>query len=106
MTISLILILSMLLHRCAHQQILGLIIDSLLVDWKRTVLSFFSSRLIRAANMSKWSNQISRIRVTVKNLRNKSKLFFFNTLLFLRASVSSRLIKDLWSDKLIGKIFC
>ena len=41
MAISLILILSMLLHRCAHQQILGLIIDSVLVDWKLTVLSFF-----------------------------------------------------------------
>ena len=31
----------------------GLTIDPVLVDWKLTVLSFFSSRFIRAANMSK-----------------------------------------------------
>ena len=72
-------------------------IDILLVDWKLAVLSFlssrficaanmstawlFSSQFIHAVNMSKWSNQICRIRVMAKNLRNKTKRFFFNALL-------------------------
>ena len=47
----------------------------------------FSSRFTRSTNMS---NQISQIRVTAKNLRNKSKLFFVQFFShFLRASVAS-----------------
>ena len=42
------------------------------------------SRFTCAKNMS---NQISRIRVTVNKLRNKSKLFFFNALLFFSAGL-------------------
>ena len=45
------------------------------------------------------SNQVSRIPVTAKNLRSESSLFLFNGLLFLRASISSLLIKGLRLNK-------
>ena len=86
--------------------------DSLLVDRKLTVWSFFHdlfvleyanssnqcdlffSRFTCSTNMS---NQICRIRVTPKTVRNKSKVFIFNnqySSLFLRTSVSSLLNKE------------
>ena len=42
---------------------------------------FFSSRFIRAVNISKWSNQISRIRVTAKKF-SQQDLTFFSSMLF------------------------
>ena len=48
------------------------------------------------------SNQTSQIRVTTKNLRNKSNRFFLqSSSLFLRASVSSQLNKEsmIWPQK-------
>ena len=88
------------------------IIDSLVVEYKLTVLSFFSSqfifleytdssnqrdffssRLTRAENMS---IQISRIRVTPKKTSEQEQAFFLQcSSLFLRASVSSLLLNSL-----------
>ena len=59
-------------------------------SWKLTVF-FFSSQFFCSSNMS---NQISRIHVAAKNLRNKSNLFFVQSSLFLRAFVSSLLNKE------------
>ena len=68
------------------------IIDSILVSRLETdsFVFFFSSRFIRAVKMSKWPNQISRIRVSAKTPSQKEQPFSFqSSSLFLHASVSS-----------------
>ena len=85
-----------------------MVLDSLLVFWKLTVLSFFlhGPFVVKYADSAyqrdfflcetlvhQYTHQIRRIRVTAKNFRFKSTLFF-NPLFFLRASVSSLLNKE------------
>ena len=58
------------------------------ICWFVQLAWVFSLRFTCSTNMS---NQTSRLRVTARKLSSKIKVFFFNALFFLRASVSSLL---------------